>query len=110
MDGPMRFTELRRSIDIVSQPMLTRTLRGLERDGLVSRTMHPVIPRRVDDELTNLGCSLQGVLAQLAEWAFAHHDNVAHVRETYDTMAAEPDHSGESDGVVAGPRSNLDSP
>lgn len=81
--GPMRFMELKRSIGLVSQRMLTRTLRALERDGLITRTVHPVVPPRVDYELTDLGRSLQGVLAQLTEWAFAHNDEVAMARATY---------------------------
>lgn len=82
-DGPMRFMELKRSIGLVSQRMLTRTLRGLERDGLVTRTVHPVVPPRVDYALTDLGRSLQGLLAQLTEWAFAHNDDVAAARAAY---------------------------
>src|SRR3954451_12761338 len=58
-ERPMRFMELKRSIDFVSQRMLTRTLRALERDGLISRTVQPVVPPRVDYELTDLGRSLQ---------------------------------------------------
>jgi DNA-binding HxlR family transcriptional regulator len=87
----MRFTELKRSIGIVSQRMLTRTLRGLERDGLVSRRVYPVVPPRVDYELTNLGRDLQGILTQLVGWAFAHNSEVGQARELYDTMLAEPD-------------------
>lgn len=82
-DGPMRFMELKRAIGLVSQRMLTRTLRGLERDGLLTRTVHPVVPPRVDYELTDLGRSLQGLLAQLTEWAFAHNDDVAAARAAY---------------------------
>jgi DNA-binding HxlR family transcriptional regulator len=85
--GPMRFTELKRSIGVVSQRMLTRTLRGLERDGLVTRTVHPVVPPRVDYELTDLGQGLQGLLAQLAQWAFAHRADVAQARAVYDNSA-----------------------
>jgi DNA-binding HxlR family transcriptional regulator len=83
----MRFTELKRSIGLVSQRMLTRTLRGLERDGLVTRTVHPVVPPRVDYELTELGRGLQGMLAQVAQWAFTHNDDVARAREEYDRIA-----------------------
>ena len=80
----MRFTELKRSIGLVSQRMLTRTLRGLEHDGLVTRTVHPVVPPRVDYELTELGRGLQDILAQVAQWAFTHNDCVANAREEYD--------------------------
>jgi len=68
-DGPRRFNELRREIPSVSQRMLTLTLRNLERDGLVSRTVTPTIPPRVDYELTDLGQSLQKPICGLATWA-----------------------------------------
>lgn len=68
-DGPRRFNELRREIPSVSQRMLTLTLRNLERDGLVSRTVTPTIPPRVDYELTALGQSLQKPICGLATWA-----------------------------------------
>ena len=67
--GPRRFNELRREIPSVSQRMLTLTLRNLERDGLVSRTVTPSIPPRVDYELTELGQSLQKPISGLATWA-----------------------------------------
>jgi DNA-binding HxlR family transcriptional regulator len=85
-DGPMRFMELKRAIGLVSQRMLTQTVRALERDGLVTRTVHPVVPPRVDYELTDLGKGLQGMLAQLAQWAFAHRDDVAVARARYDRL------------------------
>ncbi|MES2120452.1 MAG: helix-turn-helix domain-containing protein [Pseudomonadota bacterium] len=72
-DGPKRFNQLRREIPSVSQRMLTLTLRNLERDGLVSRTVTPSIPPRVDYELTKLGHSLQKPICGLANWAL---DNV----------------------------------
>lgn len=72
-DGSKRFNELRREIPSVSQRMLTLTLRNLERDGLVSRTVTPTIPPRVDYELTELGQSLQRPICELATWAL---DNV----------------------------------
>src|SRR4051812_491515 len=68
-DGPMRFSELRRTIEGISQRMLTLTLRGLERDGLVTRTVFAEIPPRVDYELTRLGNTLLEPIQQLAEWA-----------------------------------------
>lgn len=68
-DGSKRFNELRREIPSISQRMLTLTLRGLERDGLVSRTVTPTIPPRVDYELTELGRSLQKPVEALANWA-----------------------------------------
>ena len=83
-DGPMRFMELKRAIGLVSQRMLTQTVRALERDGLVTRTVHPVVPPRVDYELTDVGRGLQGILTQLAQWSFAHRDDVAVARARYD--------------------------
>jgi DNA-binding HxlR family transcriptional regulator len=71
-DGPRRFNELRRMIGGISQRMLTLTLRGLERDGLVTRTMFPTIPPRVDYELTELGRGLIETMRTLAQWADAH--------------------------------------
>jgi DNA-binding HxlR family transcriptional regulator len=85
-DGPMRFMELKRAIGLVSQRMLTQTVRALERDGLVTRTVHPVVPPRVDYELTDVGKGLQGILAHLAQWAFAHRDDVAVARARYDRL------------------------
>lgn len=87
-ERPMRFMELKRSIGIVSQRMLTRTLRGLERDGLISRTVEPIVPPRVDYALTDLGQSLQRIVGQLSEWAFVHSDAVAGARAEYDRLAA----------------------
>jgi len=87
--GPRRFNELRREIPSVSQRMLTLTLRNLERDGLVSRTVTPSIPPRVDYELTPLGRSLEGPIGQLQQWAL---DNVGaiHVAQArYDEAHVE---------------------
>ena len=71
-DGPHRFTELARRIDGVSQKMLTQTLRALERDGLISRTVYPEIPPRVEYRLTERGESLRDPLHALEEWATQH--------------------------------------
>ena len=71
-DGSKRFSELKRAIDGISQRMLTLTLRGLERDGLVTRTVTPSIPPRVDYELTELGISLRDPVRELGDWAIAH--------------------------------------
>jgi DNA-binding HxlR family transcriptional regulator len=71
-NGPMRFSELKRAIDGISQRMLTLSLRGLERDGLVSRHVTPTIPPRVDYELTELGTSLREPVMALGEWAIEH--------------------------------------
>ncbi|MBN9083551.1 MAG: transcriptional regulator [Rhizobiales bacterium 62-17] len=90
--GPMRFNELRRSIEGVSQRMLTLTLRGLERDGFVTRTVRPTVPPQVDYELTSLGVSLQAPVRALGEWAFTHQPLVEDARRRYDGQTArEPE-------------------
>jgi DNA-binding HxlR family transcriptional regulator len=83
-DGPQRFTELARRIEGISQKMLTQTLRGLERDGLVTRTVHATVPVRVDYELTALGRTLTGPIAALEAWARDHIGDVVAARERYD--------------------------
>ena len=88
--GPKRFNELRREIPSVSQRMLTLTLRNLERDGLVNRTVTPSIPPRVDYELTELGQSLQKPICGLATWAT---DNVEAIHEAQARFDAERDES-----------------
>ncbi|MGF1624682.1 MAG: winged helix-turn-helix transcriptional regulator [Alphaproteobacteria bacterium] len=91
--GPMRFNQLKRSVDGISQRMLTLTLRGLERDGLVTRTVYPTIPPRVDYALTEHGRTLIGPLNALAGWARDNRDAVRAARERFD-RAAEQDQSG----------------
>ncbi len=86
--GPMRFSELRRGIEGISQRMLTLTLRALERDGLVTRTVQPTIPPRVDYALTPLGCTLIEPLVALAEWATAHRGAVEAARGRFDAARA----------------------
>ena len=89
--GPVRFNEIRRSIEGISQRMLTLTLRGLERDGLVTRTVHPTIPPRVDYELTQLGQSLRVPLVAVAEWARANRAGIVEARRVFDaTSTASP--------------------
>ncbi|MFC0530061.1 winged helix-turn-helix transcriptional regulator [Phytohabitans kaempferiae] len=78
---PYRYNELHRGIEGISQRMLTRTLRGLETDGLVARTVHPSVPPSVEYDLTPLGRSLLGPLSALAEWAVRHGDEIAAARE-----------------------------
>jgi DNA-binding HxlR family transcriptional regulator len=85
----LRFTELRREIDGVSQRMLTVTLRSLERDGLVKRTVHPVVPPRVEYELTSLGRTLHTTIQALVTWTEEHQEEIAQARTAYDTRAAE---------------------
>src|SRR5579864_8668422 len=83
-DGPRRFNELRREIPSVSQRMLTLTLRNLERDGLVNRTVTPTIPPRVDYELTELGQSLQKPICALANWASSNVDLINEAQRRFD--------------------------
>ena len=89
--GPLRFTELQRRIDGISQRMLSVTLRQLERDGLVTRTVYPVVPPRVDYQLTGLGATLLETIQALVNWTESHQDEVAAARAAYDArQAAEP--------------------
>lgn len=83
-DGPQRYTALSRKIEGVSPKMLTQTLRGLERDGLISRTVHAEVPPRVDYQLTQLGRSLLGLVGALEQWAVTHIDDVQAARLAYD--------------------------
>jgi DNA-binding HxlR family transcriptional regulator len=83
-NGPMRFNELRRLIGNISQKMLTTTLRGLERDGLVTRTVYPTIPPRVDYELTDLGRDLREPVRALGEWARKNIDLINASRQKFD--------------------------
>ncbi|GAA2786543.1 HxlR family transcriptional regulator [Streptomyces platensis subsp. clarensis] len=84
----LRFTELRREIDGVSQRMLTVTLRQLERDGLVKRTVYPVVPPRVEYELTPLGGTLHTTIRTLVTWTEEHQNEIAAAREAYDAREA----------------------
>ncbi|MBI1843544.1 MAG: helix-turn-helix transcriptional regulator [Actinobacteria bacterium] len=88
--GTLRFTELRNAIDGISQRMLTVTLRGLERDGLVTRTVHPVVPPRVDYALTTLGQSLSETIANLVVWAETNRPLIEDARRSYDRSAITP--------------------
>src|SRR5438552_10149303 len=83
-DGPRRFNELKRMISGISQRMLTLTLRGLERDGLVTRTVFPTIPPRVDYELTDLGRGLSEPVKALGQWAFEHIPEIQGARSRFD--------------------------
>jgi DNA-binding HxlR family transcriptional regulator len=84
----MRYSELSRRLAGVSQKMLTQTLRSLERDGLLTRTVTPTVPVTVTYELTDLGLSLQQVMRGIKVWAEAHMDEVLANREEYDTRVA----------------------
>lgn len=85
--GPMRFNELKRAVDGVSQRMLTLTLRALERDGLVTRTVFPSVPPRVDYELTTLGRSLLSPVSALTAWALDHRGDIDTARRKFDAKA-----------------------
>lgn len=85
--GTHRFSELRREIDGISQRMLTLTLRNLERDGLVTRTVYPVVPPRVDYALTPLGAGLLDAIQPLVAWTRTHRPNIVEARARYDTAA-----------------------
>jgi DNA-binding HxlR family transcriptional regulator len=82
--GPRRFNELKRMIGGISQRMLTLTLRGLERDGLVTRTVFPTIPPRVDYELTDLGRGLSTPVKALGAWAHEHQPEIESARARFD--------------------------
>ena len=85
--GAMRFSELKRAIDGISQRMLTLSLRGLERDGLVTRTVTPTIPPRVDYELTELGFSLRLPVKALGDWAIEHIACIRAAQARFDAAA-----------------------
>jgi DNA-binding HxlR family transcriptional regulator len=87
-DGPRRFTDLLRTIDGISQRMLTVTLRGLERDGIVTRKVYPVVPPRVDYDLTPTGHTLLATVRQLIEWADDHTGDIDAARAQYDARPA----------------------
>jgi DNA-binding HxlR family transcriptional regulator len=85
-EGPLRFNELRRSIGGISQRMLTLTLRGLERDGLITRTVFPIIPPRVDYALTPLGRDLLNPVSALSSWAIRNQPKIAQARAHFDGL------------------------
>ena len=87
--GVRRFRELQRAIPGISQRMLTLTVRRLERDGLVARTVYPTVPPRVDYELTAMGHSLTHLVKALADWSAEHRDPIARARQEWD--AEHPD-------------------
>jgi DNA-binding HxlR family transcriptional regulator len=87
--GSRRFNEIRRSLGSISQRMLTLTLRGLERDGLVTRTVHPTVPPRVDYELTRLGRSLLEPVNGLGLWARQNQPAIQAARDKFDGAGAQ---------------------
>jgi DNA-binding HxlR family transcriptional regulator len=86
-DGPKRFNEIRRGLGSISQRMLTLTLRALERDGLLTRTVYPTIPPRVEYELTRLGHSLLVPVSQLGLWARKNRAAIQEARQRFDAPA-----------------------
>ncbi|NLH81217.1 MAG: helix-turn-helix transcriptional regulator [Phyllobacteriaceae bacterium] len=83
-DGPTRFNALKRAVGAISQRMLTVTLRSLERDGLVTRTVIPTNPPQVEYALTDLGHSLSGPIGALADWAVTHRERINAERRRFD--------------------------
>lgn len=81
---PHRFNEIKRAINGISQQMLTRTLKNLERDGMVSRTVHPTVPPQVEYALTELGRSLSVPVAAMGNWAWANLGDIKEKRALYD--------------------------
>lgn len=100
-DGPMRFNEIRRAVNGISQRMLTLTLRGLERDGLVTRTVYPTIPPKVEYELTDLGATLIKTLGALGDWARTNKKAVEAARAKFDRSCVE---SGKTRPLTHGTR------
>ena len=86
-EGAVRFNELKRAIEGISQRMLTLTLRGLERDGLVTRTVHPTVPPSVEYALTRLGRTLIEPVTALAYWAHRHRPEIERAREDFQRAA-----------------------
>ncbi len=86
-DGPLRFNAIKRAVTGISQQMLTRTLKNLERDGMIRRTVHPTVPPQVEYALTDLGRSLAHPVEALGRWARAHLSQIAERREAYDRAA-----------------------
>lgn len=99
-EQPMRFNQIRRTVGGISQRMLTLTLRGLERDGLVTRTVFPTIPPRVDYALTPLGCTLIEPLVALGDWAKKHQATVEAARARFDAARSPKTASQSAIGLV----------
>jgi len=89
-EGPHRFSELQRGIGGISQKMLTQTLRGLERDGLVQRTIYPEVPPHVEYSLTLLGQTLCAPIAAIQRWAETHIEEVLNAQAKYDARNSSP--------------------
>ena len=89
-DRPLRFNELRRLLDGITQKMLTQTLRALERDGLVQRAVYPTVPPRVEYGLTQLGVDAGRLTSAISEWSVANVAQIFAARASYDSYAARP--------------------
>ena len=88
-EGTLRFTELKRSVDGISQRMLTLTLRQLERDGLVERTVYPTVPPKVEYTLSNFGRTILIPVTALADWALTYREDIQAAREAFDSRQLE---------------------
>jgi DNA-binding HxlR family transcriptional regulator len=99
-DGTLRFNELRQEVDGISQRMLTVTLRGLERDGLVARKVYPEVPPRVEYSLTSLGITLRQLIRGLVAWAGEHVAEVETARAAYDARHGPPAHIGVAERIA----------
>jgi len=97
----LRFNELRKEVDGISQRMLTVTLRGLERDGLVARTVYPEVPPRVEYSLTPLGVTLRQIVRGLVAWAGDHLAEVDAARAAYDAQHGPPERIGVAERLAA---------
>src|SRR5579872_4966297 len=86
-DGPRRFNEIKRNTGGISQQMLTRTLRGLERDGMLTRTIHPTSPPQVEYQLTELGLALSEPASAFGQWVQAHLAEIDAARDRFDHRA-----------------------
>jgi DNA-binding HxlR family transcriptional regulator len=90
--GELRFTRLGQLAEGISQKMLTKTVRQMERDGLLTRTVHPVVPPRVEYKLTDLGISLSAAFCGVWIWAADHREQVEAARRAFDERAADHAH------------------
>ncbi|MFI9387356.1 winged helix-turn-helix transcriptional regulator [Kutzneria sp. NPDC052558] len=99
-EGTLRFSELRGRIEGVSQKMLTQTLRGMESDGLIERTVYPTVPVTVEYTLTELGASLSSTMDVVRQWAYGHIGDIEAARQDYVQRADESDASENSANAV----------
>ncbi|MEF3062733.1 helix-turn-helix domain-containing protein [Ralstonia solanacearum] len=104
--GPMRFNTLKRTIGQVSQRMLTLTLKSLEKDGLVLRTMYPTIPPRVEYELTPLGHTLMHPVMALIDWSHAHQDEVEASRRAHEARLDTVNEDGKAPSAAVGDKTS----